>query len=155
MPTDLWRFAQSLYARPGVASACLRLQDGGADVCLLLCGAWLERRGLDCTAPRLQQLLALAVPWQEQVIMPLRRLRQAWRTAAGGDPELDRLREQVKALELDAERQLLLRLESLVQAWPEQPSQNESGPWLERLAPAGEAACRDALQLLRAAADSA
>lgn len=155
MSTDLWRFAQSLYARPGVESACLRLQDGGADVCLLLCGTWLERRGLDCTVPRLQQLLALAEPWQAQVVMPLRRLRQAWRTAAGDDPALGRLREQVKGLELDAERQLLLRLESLVQAWPDQSSQSESAPWLERLAPPEEIACRDALRVLRAAADSA
>lgn len=152
MPMDLWHFAQSLYARPGVESACLRLQDGGADVCLLLCGAWLERQGLDCTAPRLQQLLALAGPWQAQVVMPLRRLRQDWRTAAGNDPELGRLREQVKVLELDAERQLLLRLESRVQAWPDHSSQSESAAWLERLAPLEETACRDALRMLRAAA---
>ena len=49
MPTDLWDFAQRLYARPGVESACLHLQEAGADVCLLLCGAWLERHGIACT----------------------------------------------------------------------------------------------------------
>lgn len=42
MHTDLWNFALHLYARPGVEAACLALQDEGADVCLLLCGAWLE-----------------------------------------------------------------------------------------------------------------
>ncbi|MCK1787400.1 TIGR02444 family protein, partial [Pseudomonas sp. TNT11] len=40
MCADLWSFALSTYARPGVEAACLRLQEQGADVCLLLCGAF-------------------------------------------------------------------------------------------------------------------
>ena len=46
MPTDLWDFAQRLYARPGVESACLHLQEVGADVCLLLTAGWLGGRGV-------------------------------------------------------------------------------------------------------------
>jgi len=49
MPTDLWRFAETLYQRPGVEAACLQLQAQGADVCVLLCAAWLERRQVACT----------------------------------------------------------------------------------------------------------
>ena len=49
MPSDLWDFAQRLYGRPGVEHACLQLQEAGADVCLLLCGAWLQQRGVACT----------------------------------------------------------------------------------------------------------
>ena len=49
MCADLWSFALSTYARPGVEAACLRVQEQGADVCLLLCGAWLEQRGVALT----------------------------------------------------------------------------------------------------------
>ncbi|CDM38827.1 hypothetical protein PPSAL_0210 [Ectopseudomonas oleovorans] len=47
---DLWNFALELYARAGVEQACLELQDTGSDVCLLLTGAWLQRRGVRCLA---------------------------------------------------------------------------------------------------------
>ena len=68
---DLWTFALACYARPGVETACLELQNQGADVCLLLCGAWLQARGVACSA-RLQALTALAAPWRGDVIEPLR-----------------------------------------------------------------------------------
>ena len=47
---DLWNFALELYAREGVEQACLELQETGSDVCLLLTGAWLQRRGVRCLA---------------------------------------------------------------------------------------------------------
>lgn len=149
MPPDLWRFAQTLYAQPGVEHACLRLQAGGADVCLLLCGAWLERRGTGCDAQRLAQLQALAGPWQTDVVAPLRRLRQGWRNPAASDPQLGSLREQIKALELQAEQQLLLRLEAAARDWPEREENESPGAWLEGLAPGVD---DDALRVLRAAA---
>lgn len=149
MPADLWRFAQSLYAQPGVENACLRLQTGGADVCLLLCGAWLERRGIGCGAQRLAQLQALAGPWRVEVVAPLRRLRQGWRNAAVSDPQLGRLREQIKGLELEAEQLLLQRLDAATQAWPERDEGGSSNAWLEGLAPGAD---DDALQLLRTVA---
>ena len=102
MPADLWNFALACYARPGVEQVFLRLQDGGADVCLLLCALWLERRQVPCEAQRLAQLRAIAEPWQRQVVQPLRELRQGWKAAALLDPQQARLREQVKALELEA-----------------------------------------------------
>lgn len=82
MPSDLWDFAQRLYGRPGVEHACLQLQEAGADVCLLLCGAWLQRHGVAYTPARLSHLQAIAQPWQTEVISPLRQLRQNWRTTA-------------------------------------------------------------------------
>lgn len=151
MPADLWSFAIHFYARPGVEEACLRLQAEGADVCLLLCGVWLGRRGVACTAPRLEQLSELAQPWQSTVVQPLRRLRQDWRAAAASDGELARLRERLKGLELEAERQLLLRLEAATQDWPRGSPENPAA-WLERLAAGAGQRCRDALQVLRIAA---
>ncbi|PRA32159.1 TIGR02444 family protein [Pseudomonas poae] len=148
MCADLWSFALSTYARPGVEAACLRLQEQGADVCLLLCGAWLEQRGVALEPKRVQALQQLARPWQAQVIEPLRRIRVQWRAMAQQDEPLAALRERVKTLELDAERQLLMRLEALAQTWPTDAS--GYSPWLEGLATEDAANLdHDALQQLR------
>jgi len=148
MNADLWSFALSTYARPGVEAACLRLQEQGADVCLLLCGAWLEQRGVALEPERMRTLQQLARPWQAQVIEPLRQLRVQWRAKAQQDEQLATLRERVKALELDAERQLLTRLEELTQAWPK--VEMTQPRWLEGLAAEDAANLdHDALQQLR------
>lgn len=151
MCADLWSFALSTYARSGCEAACLRLQEQGADVCLLLCGAWLEQRGVAQTPKRLQALKHIAGPWQAQVIEPLRQVRMQWRAMAQQDEVLDKLRERVKALELDAERELLTRLEAVAQAWPTKEGQHR---WLEGLATEAANLDHDALQLLRAVAAS-
>ncbi|WP_028241458.1 TIGR02444 family protein [Stutzerimonas azotifigens] len=129
---DLWEFALVCYGRPGVEPACLQLQDGGADVCLMLCGLWLEARRVDCDAERLAALTALAGPWQAEVVTPLRRLRRHWRQPASSDPALAKLRSEVKALELAAERELLSRLQARCLDWPAAAA---PAPWLEALAP--------------------
>ncbi|MFI8746124.1 TIGR02444 family protein [Pseudomonas sp. NPDC077186] len=144
---DLWNFAVRLYARPGVEDACLQLQEGGGDVCLLLAGAWLQRRGVPCREPYLKALQALAEPWQREVVAPLRQLRRDWRTTAAADAELATLRERIKTLELEAERLLLQRIETLAQNWPSEDGEDD---WLSRLAGDDSAA----LQVLRGAADS-
>ncbi|WP_025857440.1 TIGR02444 family protein [Pseudomonas sp. CHM02] len=150
MYADLWSFALSTYARSGVEAACLRLQEQGADVCLLLCGAWLEQRAVTATAERIQALKQIARPWQTQVIEPLRQVRTQWRAMAQQDEALASLRERVKALELDAERQLLTRLEALAQTWPTDNAM-DSRLWLEGLATEDAANLdHDALQQLRA-----
>ncbi|WP_394560265.1 TIGR02444 family protein [Aquipseudomonas alcaligenes] len=147
MPTDLWSFALSCYARPGVEQACLHLQDGGADVCLLLCALWLERRRIACDEKRLAQLQAVAAHWQQQVVGPLRELRRSWKNDSAVDAGLARLRERIKALELDAERELLERLEEVAQKWQ---ATDDAVAWLEQLV-----SDRDARELLRAAASQA
>jgi len=133
MCADLWSFALSTYARPGVEATCLRLQAQGADVCLLLCGAWLEQRGVAFEPGRAQALQQLARPWQAQVVEPLRQMRGQWRAMAQQDEQLAVLRERVKALELDAERTLLMRLEALAQTWPIAEAMGYPR-WLEGLA---------------------
>jgi uncharacterized protein (TIGR02444 family) len=149
MPTDLWRFAQTLYQHPGVEDACMQLQTQGADVCLLLCAAWLEHRQIACTHERAETLRNLAHPWQQQVVVPLRQLRQNWRETAQSDNALAQLREQIKQLELTAEREQLERLAACSQNWLPAEA-NASLSWLESLAP--EHADRDALHRLCIAA---
>ncbi|MGV6396814.1 TIGR02444 family protein [Pseudomonas caspiana] len=150
MPSDLWSFTLDLYTRPGVEQACLRLQASGANVCVLLCGAWLMQRGVPCDSRRMLEIGQLARPWDDAVVRPLRELRTQWRDAAQLDPPLALLREQVKVLELAAERELIARLEKLSQDWPA-VSMEDQADWLTGLA--GEAANqnRDALQVLRVA----
>jgi uncharacterized protein (TIGR02444 family) len=126
---DLWNFALVCYAQPGVEEACLDLQAAGADVCLILACAWLERRGIAYDDARLQQLQRSSEEWRTQVVAPLRTLRQAWRQPAVEDADLAVLRARVKSLELDAEHLQLQRLQSATKDWP---ANDTSGDWIGR-----------------------
>lgn len=152
MHTDLWNFALNLYARPGVEAACLQWQEHGGDVCLLLCAAWLNTRAVAPSEQRVQALREVADAWQNDVVKPLRSLRQQWRKAAAEDPQLTSLREKVKGLELEAERVLLERLQGVSEGWS--PALESGADWLQYLAPMGAGLHRDALQKLRAAMQS-
>jgi uncharacterized protein (TIGR02444 family) len=151
MSDDVWSYALKLYARPGVEAACLSLQEGGADVCLLLASAWLGSAGVAFSPARIDALESTAREWREEVIVPLRSLRQRWRESAKRDLQLAPLRERIKQLELEAEKVLLGRLETVAQDWPRSEAQ-DLARWLE--AAAGEAGSlrRDARETLRTAA---
>jgi uncharacterized protein (TIGR02444 family) len=153
MSSDLWSFSLSTYARPGVEPACLQLQSTGINVCLLLCGLWLGERGVTCNEHRLQLLRDVAGPWDADVVQPLRALRLQWKAAASDDAKLNSLREQVKALELEAERHLLLRLERTAQSWPQGDAADLSA-WLEGVTAGAVHLDRDALHQLRVAVSS-
>jgi uncharacterized protein (TIGR02444 family) len=150
MSSDLWSFSLATYARTGVEDACLQLQTAGANVCLLLCGLWLEQRGVTCDEQRISELQALTGPWDIEVVQPLRTLRMQWKARAVDDAVLKGMREQIKSLELEAERALLSRLEGVAQEW----TRNDAGSmtWLEGLAGTAANPNRDALQVLRVAA---
>ena len=151
MSDDVWSYALKLYARPGVEAACLALQEGGADVCLVLASSWLGSAGMAFSPPRLDALESTAQQWRVEVIVPLRTLRQRWREPAKQDAELGSLRERVKQLELEAEKVLLQRLAAVAKDWPRGEAQ-ELARWLD--AAAGEAGSlrRDARETLRTAA---
>lgn len=151
MPSDLWSFTLDFYPRPGVEQACLTLQAGGANVCMLLCGVWLELRGVACSDARLRDVVGLAEPWHDDVVRPLRDVRTGWKQAAQQNAALARLRERVKALELDAERQLLTDLETLALSWSATHGSSDR-EWLSALAGSAGSANSGALQVLRAAA---
>ncbi len=155
MLSDLWSFTLDFYARPGVEQACLNLQANGANVCALLCGVWMDRRGVQFDPERARQIGQLADPWHEQVVGPLRDIRTRWKADATGDEELKALRDRLKTLELDAERELLVRLQRLTEDWPQRDAQ-PTDVWLEALAGGAAQASPDALHiLLRAGTDIA
>jgi uncharacterized protein (TIGR02444 family) len=151
MASQLWSFTQDFYARPGVEQACLTLQTSGANVCAVLCGVWLGVKGVAFSKQRQAQIRQLAAPWQEDVVRPLRELRTRWKAKSVGDEQWRLLREKLKGLELDAERELLLRLEVLIQDWPTQQSM-DADAWLYGLAEDAANDNHDALHLLRVAA---
>jgi len=118
VPT-LWDFSLQLYARAGVADACLRLQDEhGVNVNLLLWCAWLEQRGLALDVTRLRSAQKRIHAWDEHYVVPLRQLRRRMKTEFGvADVGIEQVRSQIKQAELLAEKQLQSLLEMLPQSW--------------------------------------
>lgn len=113
----LWTFACDLYGRPGVAQACLVLQDeAGADVPVLLYLIWCARTGRPVDAAEVARAQVRTASWRREVIEPLRAVRRALRSDLLPGQPTRAYREQVKAVELEAER---LALAALSEAAPE------------------------------------
>lgn len=102
-----WRFSLGLYSRPGVAPACLTLQDDwGVDVNVLLIALWaVSLHGRAIEPDELARADARVRAWRTEIIQPLRTVRRRMKTgpapAPGGGTEP--LREQLKGIELRAE----------------------------------------------------
>lgn len=109
---SLWDWAVRAYARDGVQDICLSLQDEDSQsVCLLLWAAW--RGPVD--AEDLEAAADTARTWHGTVIEPVRAMRQTLKKPV---PDMDdarrlTLREEVKRLELSAERGLLDELATI------------------------------------------
>lgn len=104
-----WDFSVAVYGRPGVADACLRLQDRlGLDVNLLLFGCWVGVLGGGRVEERdWKRLIGETSAWRAETVEPLRAIRRRLKTASwpGIDPAAaSALREAVMQLELEAER---------------------------------------------------
>ncbi|MEX0922721.1 MAG: TIGR02444 family protein [Rhodovibrionaceae bacterium] len=101
-----WDFSLAAYAKPGVAPACLALQERhGLDVNLLLYCGWSGRRGRRLGREELAALDAKVAAWRSEVVLPLRGVRRWMKTqeTAPGE-QAQALREEIKRLELEAER---------------------------------------------------
>jgi len=112
-----WDFSLALYAKPGVADACLRLQDGlGVDVNLLLYACWTAAAGNGRPSrDDWNRLIDGTGPWRAEVVEPLRGVRRFLKNAVA-TPWSAALRARVKALELDAEHVAQLTIASLVES---------------------------------------
>ena len=102
-----WSFSTALYARPGVAPACLALQDRfGADVNLLLFCLWAAAGGCALEAAEFTALEAAIAPWRREVVEPLRAVRRALKSDPRGAAPgcASAFRERLLALEIEAER---------------------------------------------------
>lgn len=116
MTSPFWDWALSAYAKPGVSEACLILQDHfEQNVPVLLWGAWNAASGRKPDDETLEAACDMARAYDRVVVAPLREMR---RTLKSPVPDIETehrqaLRDQVKALELDAERRLMLELATL------------------------------------------
>lgn len=115
MTEDVWSWVVAAYSAPGVAEQCLELQDAHEqNVPLLLWAAWAATQGAvsDVVAA---QAAGIARAWSEAAIVPLRSIRRRLKQALSEGDEAPRLalREQVKAIELHAEKVLLEQLAGL------------------------------------------
>ncbi|GJE41364.1 TIGR02444 family protein [Methylobacterium soli] len=121
----LWTFACEFYGRPGIAEACLALQDeAGADVPLLLYLIWCARTGRPVDAAAIAGADDRIASWRVQVIAPLRAIRRAMRSELLPGQSTQAHRERIKAAELEAER---LALAALSAAAPEPVCAADSG----------------------------
>ena len=105
--SPFWRFSLQFYRLPGVAEACITLQEeSGVDVNLLLFLLWHagERRRL--ALADVERLEAEIAPWRTMTVVPLRAIRRALKSPPGlvepGSTEA--FRSRIKAVELEAER---------------------------------------------------
>jgi len=103
----LWRFAEDIYARPGVEAACLKLQARyGLSISLLLAAVWsgLQGRGR-LGVSSAEGAIRRGQEWDREVIDPLRALRRHLKLHPPRDLADDNheLRKQLIAAELRAE----------------------------------------------------
>jgi uncharacterized protein (TIGR02444 family) len=110
----IWEWALAAYGRPGVAEACLTLQDEyGQNSSFLLWAVWAEAKDPELLA----RAAGVARDWDETALQPLRRVRRAMKTPRPpiDDDAREGLREDIKAAELRAERVLMETLASLAE----------------------------------------
>jgi uncharacterized protein (TIGR02444 family) len=108
LEADSWAFALHIYARPGVADACLRLQnEAGVDVMMLLMTVFAAvRHRVLLTPSEIRELDEVCRPWREQIVQPLRAIRGRLKTGPlpAPDSTTEPFRSTIKAAELAAER---------------------------------------------------
>jgi uncharacterized protein (TIGR02444 family) len=127
LEADGWAFALEIYARPGVADACLKLQNqAGVDVMMLLVITFAAvRHRILLTAAEIRELDEACRPWREQIVWPLRAIRSGLKTGPAPAPnsETEALRSKVKAVELAAER---LQNQLLAEHLPLRPPERDT-----------------------------
>jgi uncharacterized protein (TIGR02444 family) len=123
---DGWAFALHLYAQPGVAEACLKLQDeAGVDVMmsLMIVFAAVRHRVL-LTPSEIRELDEACRPWREEIVQRLRAIRI--RLKAGPLPApgsaTEPFRSTIKGAELAAER---LQNQLLAERLPLRPPERD------------------------------
>jgi len=124
LEAESWAFALEFYAKPGVADACLTLQNkAGVDVMLLLTVTFATAKHRQLlTYEEIKDLDDVCRPWREQIVRPLRKIRSGLKEGPSPAPcdETERFRSNIKAVELAAERlQNQLMAESLPLGPPE------------------------------------
>lgn len=105
--SGFWQFSLSFYGDEQVAEACLLLQDeAAADVNVLLFMLWRATQRRLLLPGEVAAIDQAVSDWRAKVVVPLRGVRR-WlknRAAPVAAREAEALRQQVKRIELEAER---------------------------------------------------
>ena len=115
-----WDFSNRIYQRDAVQQACLQLQNQhDLDVNMLLFCIWSGIVHGELADALYGQALQVSSVWRRRLVHPLRQARSWMKTELGsagfkGDRSYLELREQIKLIELKAERLQQLELERLV-----------------------------------------
>ena len=105
--SPFWRFSVTFYAVPGVAQACIELQDRAkVDVNVLFFLLWnaTERRALG--ASDIADVERAIGAWRDMAVVPIRNVRRALKTPPPvmTADSAEGFRTRIKAVELEAER---------------------------------------------------
>jgi uncharacterized protein (TIGR02444 family) len=105
--SPFWRFSLQVYRLPGVADACIALQDeAGADVNLLLFLLWNAHMGRVLSRADVEALESRVAEWRDRVVIPLREVRRQLKSppALVEKGAAEAFRTRIKQVELEAER---------------------------------------------------
>jgi uncharacterized protein (TIGR02444 family) len=119
--SPFWRFSVKFYAEPGVAQACIDLQDqAGVDVNLLFFLLWNAAQGRALSDAEVKELDRGFGAWRDLAVVPLRELRRALKSppAAVAPDAAEGFRTRIKAVELEAERLQQEAMYALAQSGP-------------------------------------
>lgn len=110
-----WTFSVGFYAQSGVECELLALQDrDGLEVNLALFCLFAARQGFQLDNGAIEAMRGVALAWGGQVVAPLREARRKMKSHAQRDEVIAGLRNDVKALELAAEKAMHMALADLL-----------------------------------------
>lgn len=112
----LWDWSVAAYAAEGVGQACLDLQDHHEqNTCLLLWAGWNAATGRRPDEDTIEAACDVARAWDSTTITPLRAIRRTLKLPVPDieDATREAVRSRIKAVELEAERHLLLALDAV------------------------------------------
>jgi uncharacterized protein (TIGR02444 family) len=105
--SPFWRFSVKFYAVPGVAPACIELQDrAGVDVNVLFFLLWNATQQRAFSGDEVAEIERQVSDWREMTVVPLRAVRRALKSppAAIAPDVAEGFRTRIKSVELEAER---------------------------------------------------
>ena len=105
--SPFWQFSIKFYAVPGVAQACIELQDRAkVDINILFFLLWNATQGRTYKKLDVAEVERLIGAWRDMAVVPIRNVRRALKSPpAVMTPEAaEGFRTRIKAVELEAER---------------------------------------------------
>jgi uncharacterized protein (TIGR02444 family) len=143
--SPFWRFSLRFYREPGVAEACIALQEeAGVDVNLLMYLLWHATRLRAFSADEVASLESKIGPWREATVVPLRSVRRALKTPPALVPAATAgaFRNRIKAVELEAERLQQEAMYAIEQAAPARSPEPTPSAAAQKSLAAYETICR-------------